>query len=78
MQPTNICKLCKKINHGTWVLKKTTTGMTKICKRCSEISEDSLSVDFSERNKKRVEQERKAKNAEIVRQLKNNTYHNPK
>lgn len=65
---TNVCPICLKVNHGTWVIVKATTRNMKICKLCHERQQNEpLTTSFYEKTKARVESERKRKNLEVLR-----------
>lgn len=72
---TDVCPVCKKINKKTWVIAQIKDKSMKICKQCSDdLPPPGLDGSYQDETRKRREAERQAKNREIIRQLKTNSY----
>lgn len=78
MKPSTHCPICGEKNNSIWVIVKIGGAMKKVCKPCTEKAANApFDLTAVQRNKDRLEAERKTKNAQILRALKDGTLPNP-
>lgn len=60
------CVVCQNENDSSYHLYEGSGVREMLCSKCIDIQPKPLDTSFSERSKKKVEEERKRKNAEIL------------